>query len=398
LLRLIKSFFARFLPVPAKSAHKLQHDLLVKLESLDSSIKILEKQVRDVERSEKIAAQHFSKHLFNIENQVFTIAKSEEIMSVCLNNIEMQVKRLEDIEKQTEQLNGIEKKLLIDSESQIQKLTSQLQSIENKTLRIQQQPRLSYFVLNILDHCNLNCKGCDHFSPLAEKRFVKLQTIQDDLRQMSLLTEGAVTRIGIMGGEPLLHPELLDILTSAREAFPKTLLQLVSNGILLLRKEDSFWDTCSSNNINIVVTKYPLNLDYERMREIANDKGVKFSFYGNTGVMARTLYKMPMDVDGFQDAKKSFWNCYHVNSCPLVMEGKLYPCTVLPNAVHFNRKFSTHMDIERGDYLDIYSAKSSGEILAFLSIPKPFCRYCKTKERDFGHPWERSNRDISEWT
>ena len=106
---------------------------------------------------------------------------------------------------------------------------------------------------------------------------------------------------------------------------------------------------------------------------------------------------MPMDTEGRQEPKHSFWNCYHVNGCSLLMEGKLYPCAVAPNAAHFNKKSNTHMELGKGDYLDIYSVDTMEEILAFLTTPKPFCRYCKTLERSFGHEWERSKREMSEW-
>ncbi len=265
-------------------------------------------------------------------------------------------------------------------------------------MRVQQQPRLEYFVLNILDHCNLRCKGCDHFSPLAEERFVSLENIINDLHQMSVLTDKCVSKIGIMGGEPLLHPHLPEIFAAARKEFPNTVIRLVSNGILLLKQDDAFWDACRDYNILLELTKYPINLDYDKIMRKCNSEGVDFKFYGSSGKVEKTLYKMPMDVEGMQDTKRSFWNCYHVNTCILVMEGKIYPCTIIPNAVHFNKKFNTHMELEKGDFLDIYSVNNLEELLSFVSKPKPFCRYCKTADRSYGYEWGRSKQEISEWT
>ena len=162
----------------------------------------------------------------------------------------------------------------------VKKIKTQLNDFEIKFLRIQKQPRLSFFVLNILDHCNLKCKGCDHFSSIAEERFVPAQTIMRDLARMSKLTEGAVTRIGVMGGEPLLHPELPEILQAARGSFPETLIQLFSNGLLLLQQGEDFWSSCRENNIHIVVTKYPISINFERVEETAKDKKVAFSYFG----------------------------------------------------------------------------------------------------------------------
>jgi hypothetical protein len=263
--------------------------------------------------------------------------------------------------------------------------------------RLMPQQELSYFVLNILDHCNLRCKGCDHFAAIAEERFVSLDDIKKDLAQMSKIFNNGVSRIGIMGGEPLLHPKLKEILINTRLFFPETIIQLVTNGLLLLRQDEYFWRICREQNIVIVNTKYPINLDYETIKKTAAVHGVMFEYYGDTGSIAKTSYKMLMDIEGKQDPKKSFIECFHANTFPLLMEGKFYSCTVAPNVRHFNKKFGTRMELENGDFLDIYHVKKASELFKFLSSPKPFCRYCDVNNRSHGHKWERSKQDMREW-
>ena len=34
------------------------------------------------------------------------------------------------------------------------------------------------FIVDIVDHCNLNCKCCGHFSPLAQKSFLDKETFE----------------------------------------------------------------------------------------------------------------------------------------------------------------------------------------------------------------------------
>jgi Predicted Fe-S oxidoreductases len=268
---------------------------------------------------------------------------------------------------------------------------------KNAKRRLTPQRQLSYFVLNILDHCNLRCKGCDHFAAIAEERFVSLDDIKKDLAQMSKILNGDVARIGVMGGEPLLHPQLKEILIHTRLFFPKTLIQLVTNGILLLKQTEDFWKACRNNDIIIVNTKYPLILDFDKIREVAKKHDVRFEHYGNTGEVLKTSYHIPLDLEGKQDAHINFIKCFHANAFPLLMEGKLYSCTVAPNVRHFNKKFGRHMELEDGDYLDIYRVKKALELLKFLSCPKPFCRYCDVSNRSYGHKWERSKQEISEW-
>jgi hypothetical protein len=256
---------------------------------------------------------------------------------------------------------------------------------------------LPYFVLNILDHCNLRCKGCDHFAAIAEERFASLDDIEKDLAQMSRILRDGAARIGVMGGEPLLHPQLEEILLCTRLFFPNALIQLVTNGLLLLRQDEEFWRVCYEKNIVIVNTKYPINLDYKAMRKTATMHGVTFEHYGNTGKITKTSFKIPLDINGRQDPRKSFTGCFHAKTCPLLMEGKLYLCTVAPNVRHFNKRFGTHMELEEGDSLDIFRVNETAELFTFLSSPKPFCRYCDVGNRSYGQKWERSRQEISEW-
>jgi hypothetical protein len=279
----------------------------------------------------------------------------------------------------------------------ILKMIRQLVYLKNAKQRLTPQRQLSYFVLNILDHCNLRCKGCDHFAAIAEERFVSLDGIKKDLAQMSKILNGDVARIGVMGGEPLLHPQLKEILIYTRFFFAKTLIQLVTNGLLLLRQDEEFWRICREENIVIVNTKYPINFDYEAIKKTVAVHGVMFEHYQDTGEITKTSYKIPLDIEGRQNPRKSFIKCFHANRCPLLMEGKLYSCTVAPNVRHFNKRFGTHMEVEDGDFLDIYRVKEASEFLKFLSCPKPFCRYCDVTNRSYGHKWERSKQEISEW-
>jgi hypothetical protein len=41
---------------------------------------------------------------------------------------------------------------------------------------------MKYLEHHIVDHCNLNCIGCSHFSPLAEKWFEDFETFKLDFK------------------------------------------------------------------------------------------------------------------------------------------------------------------------------------------------------------------------
>ena len=77
-----------------------------------------------------------------------------------------------------------------------------------RLLGLFRKPELSYLELHLTDHCNLNCKGCGHFSPLASPHYADFQQYEEDLRRLRQLFRN-IRRIRLMGGEPLLRPEVL---------------------------------------------------------------------------------------------------------------------------------------------------------------------------------------------
>lgn len=259
--------------------------------------------------------------------------------------------------------------------------------------------KLPFFCVHIVEHCNLKCQFCDHFAPLAEEKFADIKIFEKDFSRLSDLFNAKVDCIGLMGGEPLLHPHLNDFLYVARKYFPKTTLQLYTNGILLLNQSDDFWEACRNNDIIIVNTKYPIKLDFDKIIEVAKKHYVKYGYFDGLGKVSKTSSHIPLDLEGKQNKHINFINCYHANSCCFLAErGKLLTCSVAPNIKHFNKFFNKNIPLTNDDYIDIYKAKKSDEIMSFLCRPIPFCKFCYVKKRTFGHEWKKSKKYIKEWT
>jgi len=48
-----------------------------------------------------------------------------------------------------------------------------------------EKPFLNYLEINIVDQCNLNCKGCAHFSNICDNNFVSLDKYKHDLEMIA---------------------------------------------------------------------------------------------------------------------------------------------------------------------------------------------------------------------
>jgi uncharacterized Fe-S cluster-containing radical SAM superfamily protein len=262
---------------------------------------------------------------------------------------------------------------------------------------------LLQFEVHLADHCNLNCKSCSHFSPLVEENFMEIDNFKHDCERLGELTNGKVKFIRIMGGEPLLHNRLIDFLDAARNNFPELSyggggggeLIIVTNGILLPKQPESFWENCHKNNVEIQISNYPIKIDRDKIDSFAKRYKVTVDYVG--GKEKIKWHAMKLDLSGRQNIKESFGLCSQSNTCIHLFNGKLFTCPITAYIKYFNEYFGKNLQITEKDYIDIYRAKDINEILDFLSKPIPFCRYCNVKEeRDI--EWRISRKDIQEWT
>ncbi|MDR1933298.1 MAG: 4Fe-4S cluster-binding domain-containing protein [Spirochaetales bacterium] len=257
--------------------------------------------------------------------------------------------------------------------------------------------RLLKFDIHVADHCNLNCRGCEHFSCIAEEKFLDPDTFDRDCARISELTQGQLDDISVLGGEPLLHPKLTEFLNIIRKYFKTCGIKIVTNGILLLKQKDEFWENCKLNNAEIIITVYPVKIDHEAIQDRAQKYGIKLRYWGDPGEITK-WQRRPLDLQGKQNINDSFRLCYMANGCIQLVDGKLYTCAVIAYIKYFNKYFNKNLEVTEQDYIDIYKVKNIDEVFNFLCKPMPFCRYCNIKKTVLEIKWSVTKKDIREWT
>ena len=247
--------------------------------------------------------------------------------------------------------------------------------------------RILYLETHVCDHCNLNCKSCTHFCPLVtEPTFTDLERYTQDIQTLS--KKLAIRTIRLMGGEPLLHPQINDFIRVTREAYPHSRLFIVTNGLLLLKMPEAFWETLQTYRVRIHWSKYPPLK--ERFAEIENRlRKARVSYHGGDASYFGNFSAFGSDDQ--TDPQEAFKACG--NRCHNLYRGKLYTCPAC-YVFRANDYFKANHEIPEGWDIYQYTGK---ELQHFLNKPIPFCRYCHHAVHPKSFPWDASKRQKEEW-
>jgi MoaA/NifB/PqqE/SkfB family radical SAM enzyme len=80
--------------------------------------------------------------------------------------------------------------------------------------------------------CNLNCAYCEDFGSRRNHLVTPAPPLEDAKKILKVIRTG-VDRLWLTGGEPLMHPQLLDLLMYARDDLDFREISLITNGTLL---------------------------------------------------------------------------------------------------------------------------------------------------------------------
>ena len=250
---------------------------------------------------------------------------------------------------------------------------------------------LSQVEFHLVDHCNLNCAHCDHFTPLAKEYFADIEDIVNDFKKLKKIFDN-IGKIYIVGGEPLLHPDLLKIFNPLRTLYPKSEIIIITNGILLDKQKDEFWEKLKEYDIALSMTHYPLNIDYLGYIEKCKNLGIKAYYFS---LNRDKMQKMDLDIKGSRNKKRAFLKCTR-KKCHFLRDGKLYVCTPAPNIRFLNEYFNLNFKLDKTDYIDLEKIKSASKINKLFKRPIAFCKYCNDEDLSYDK-YRISKKELSEW-
>ena len=253
--------------------------------------------------------------------------------------------------------------------------------------------RIPYIEFHVVDSCNLNCKGCVHFSPLVRgEKFADYETVKRDLVQLKKLVS-YIDKIHILGGEPFLNKELDKYIDLVRTVYPFSDINIVTNGLLLMKTDEKIISAIKKNKAKIQISTYPPIMGkIDEIIDWAKNKGLEVGCSEPIYEFAYTF-----DCKGGHSHGVSHINC----TCPNLYEGSLAVCPPIAYMNYFNEYFEQDIEYQDG-LIDIYdNSLTYNKLLKELHKVRHICDKCLfiSKEDAIPMKWELSKqRDISDYT
>lgn len=205
-----------------------------------------------------------------------------------------------------------------------------------------------------------------------------METLARDLANLKKVVH--FQRIQMVGGEPLIHRGIVEMMGISRNSGIANEVMVITNGRLLPRMTPEFWQTLDTLQLSIYPTLDP------DIPEFARRKCAEFGkpFYSTVYTEFHRQFRDPPG-DG-----SNFHHCHWKSDCWTVHDGKFYLC---PQSAFFPKTFA---DLEDTDGLPL-AGITDEKFAAFIGRKEPLdtCRMCMANEMKPA-PW-REAKSREEW-
>jgi hypothetical protein len=228
----------------------------------------------------------------------------------------------------------------------------------------------SHLELIVADHCNIVCRSCNHGSPAVPRWLADPEVVRRDLAILAKVYRPRLVKL--LGGEPLLHRDLAEVVRAARSTGISDRFLLTTNGLLLPAMADGVWDMVDEVEISCYPGAAPPRKTLDLARERARRAGVKLR------VVHFDHFRDTITTVGTEDralVQQIYATCKIANvwGCHGVREGWFYKC---PQSMYIPMLTGRAFDADRVRLEDAPDLQA--RLLAFVNSREPLgsCRYC----------------------
>lgn len=232
-------------------------------------------------------------------------------------------------------------------------------------------PILPQVEMHIMDACNLNCQGCTHFAPIFQNEMPDFVSRISDVKKFSQKF-GHIIRFVILGGEPFLNKEIGRYAEKIREILPNSLIEIVTNGILIPSVSKEILEKIRENDICISISEYePTHRIIHDITRKLEDAGI---MYEVRSYESKQKFNIPLSLT--KDSK--YEKLCISDGCITIWNGKMARCPTLMYIDRFNQQFDQQLPNDGVMSLDEEIAGE--ELICKLKERVPLCDYCIRNE------------------
>jgi Radical SAM superfamily/4Fe-4S single cluster domain len=229
---------------------------------------------------------------------------------------------------------------------------------------------------NLVEGCNYSCSECSHFSPHLRAKRAVLQDFAADVNALKDVYR--VRRFRFVGGEPLLHPEILSFVREVRASGITKTIEVVSNGSLLPRASDDLFREIDS----LSISWYPdarcnqdtIDQASERCRRFGTRLKIKQVSEFRMMQMDQPIESPPLRRDIFTSCEIA-----HTWYCQTFYEGSFYLCSrPLFTDAYLQQKGVPSEHLALIDGVPLHQPDLLRRMAAYMSREEPLgsCNYC----------------------
>lgn len=234
---------------------------------------------------------------------------------------------------------------------------------------------LPHVEMHISDHCNLNCKGCTHYSALFEKNFPKFENAINDVIELKSKCSHII-RFYIMGGEPFLNPEIDKYIREITNILSGSDVWIVTNGLLLLSVNEEILKLISKLNVIVSISEY--DPTHRIMSKIINRLDKYNVTYDIRPFDKKQKFIKPLSLNN----NSIYPNICISDGCINIWNGKIARCPSLMYVKRLNEYFD--INLPEDGIMDLYDCPEGKELVNLLKRKVPLCSHCVDNKIDWG--------------
>jgi len=198
-------------------------------------------------------------------------------------------------------------------------------------IRYDGKVQMPFVEIDISKGCNLKCEQCTHFSNFRNGVVPTMDIIQQCKNWSEKIHP---SEIRVMGGEPLCHPDLKQIIQELRKIWSDSWIHIFTNGVLANNLSQDVMDTIKklvsfvtvSDHSGDLVPKHNIEDGFNKFKN-ANIE----TYWEDARNRWYQIYQLNAQGDPIpyqSDPRKSYGACI-AKVCPQLFGNKLYKCSIL---------------------------------------------------------------------